>query len=304
MSVALKKLRSSPTDVVVVVGTEENAKQYDCYGVVLAAASEVIDTMLASGMEESETRIVKLPDIEPEQFELFYSMLYGTSSQGTSKLSTENVAKVVPLFNYFNMEKWLVKCDPLMAQIEPPVITDSGNEEVKLASFNNLLDHLSVCAVNGLQESSRLAMETVEQLVCDREIKVDNSIMERMIQIARHSEGMWKFLNENCAEKCEGSFNFGRDNFLLNLSEEALLPSVLLGGWRINLWSQYARHIEKEKKEANEKMERLKQQLKELPHQCRLARVGADATPDEIIKDILKEKGVLDTLGLNPSDVI
>jgi hypothetical protein len=49
-----KTLISQPPDITVVVGKENNAQEFQCYSVILASASPVLDAMLSSGMKESE----------------------------------------------------------------------------------------------------------------------------------------------------------------------------------------------------------------------------------------------------------
>jgi sugar (pentulose or hexulose) kinase len=47
---------SRAPDVTVVVGSGDNAREFQCYGAILASASPVLDAMLSSGMKESENK--------------------------------------------------------------------------------------------------------------------------------------------------------------------------------------------------------------------------------------------------------
>eukprot|EP00956_Cyclotella_meneghiniana_P010001 scaffold13803_cov51-Cyclotella_meneghiniana.AAC.4 len=60
-----KTITSHPPDVTVVVGSEDNKQEFQCYGVILAAASPVLDAMLSSGMAESENKRIEFPDKDP-----------------------------------------------------------------------------------------------------------------------------------------------------------------------------------------------------------------------------------------------
>jgi hypothetical protein len=51
-----KLLKSQAPDVTVVVGSGAAAQEFQCYGVILAAASPVVDAMLRSGMKECEQK--------------------------------------------------------------------------------------------------------------------------------------------------------------------------------------------------------------------------------------------------------
>jgi hypothetical protein len=65
-----KKLTSQAPDVTVVVGSGDDAREFHCYGVILASASPVLDAMLSSGMKESENKRIEFPDKRPEEWEM------------------------------------------------------------------------------------------------------------------------------------------------------------------------------------------------------------------------------------------
>ena len=70
-STASKTITSHPPDVTVIVGSEDNNRQeFQCYGVILAAASPVLDAMLSSGMAESENKRIEFPDKDPAVWQL------------------------------------------------------------------------------------------------------------------------------------------------------------------------------------------------------------------------------------------
>lgn len=53
---SIKQLMSRAPNVTVVVGSGDNAREFQCYGAILAPASPVLDAMLSSGMKESENK--------------------------------------------------------------------------------------------------------------------------------------------------------------------------------------------------------------------------------------------------------
>lgn len=59
-----KRLKSSPTDLIILVGEEEY--EYHCHSIYMAIQSDFIDAALASPMQESQTNIIRIPDISPK----------------------------------------------------------------------------------------------------------------------------------------------------------------------------------------------------------------------------------------------
>ena len=62
-----KLLKSQAPDVTVVVGSGAAAREFQCYGAILADASPVLDAMLGSGMKECEQKRIEFPDKDPEE---------------------------------------------------------------------------------------------------------------------------------------------------------------------------------------------------------------------------------------------
>lgn len=108
----------------VVVGTGEKAKEYQCYSVILAHASPVLDAMLSSGMRESENRRIEFPDKDPADWEallesidtsrtsIFYDQ---TDSYLDDVINESNVKSLIPLFHELQMDHYLIKCDDIFS---------------------------------------------------------------------------------------------------------------------------------------------------------------------------------------------
>lgn len=61
------RIRSNETDLVVVVGSGESVKEFECYGVILAFASSKLDTLVSSSSGK-----LHLPNMDLESWDLFY----------------------------------------------------------------------------------------------------------------------------------------------------------------------------------------------------------------------------------------
>ena len=68
-----KKLKSSPTDLVLLIGEEKY--EYHCHAVFMAAQSDFIDAALASPMRESQTNVIELLDITPKIWGLMMKII-------------------------------------------------------------------------------------------------------------------------------------------------------------------------------------------------------------------------------------
>jgi hypothetical protein len=60
------RIRFNETDLVVVVGSGESVKEFECSGVILAFASSKLDTLVSSSSGK-----MHLPNMDPESWDLF-----------------------------------------------------------------------------------------------------------------------------------------------------------------------------------------------------------------------------------------
>ena len=61
-----KQIISRELDITVIVGSGGGEEEFQCYGVILEAASPYLGAMLNSGMREGETRHIQFPDKDPK----------------------------------------------------------------------------------------------------------------------------------------------------------------------------------------------------------------------------------------------
>jgi hypothetical protein len=142
---AMLKLRSHPPDVVVVVGSGDDAEEFECYQLILRMASEVFDAMLSGSMRESQTARIELPDKDPAEWKLFYEFIDPTACR-EAKITTANVMKLVPWFHQFQVERLSKECDQIMEAYlyskQPKSwlkLTEAQFEKlIKWAGFSNL----------------------------------------------------------------------------------------------------------------------------------------------------------------------
>ena len=88
-----KKVKSSPTDLILRIG--EDKYEYHCHSMVIAYHSVFIDTALASPMQESQTRIIDLPDVTPKIWDLMMEFLDSPPTQERLAIPLDDVLLVV-----------------------------------------------------------------------------------------------------------------------------------------------------------------------------------------------------------------
>jgi BTB/POZ domain len=96
-------------DLEVVVG----GTSFMHHSFILCYSSEYFDTMLASGMQESQTKKIEFPDKNPDEWKLFYPFLEprSVSTADSVKITKENAKAILPWFHEFGMTKLLNESD-------------------------------------------------------------------------------------------------------------------------------------------------------------------------------------------------
>lgn len=139
----IKRITSQEPDVTIIVGSGKNKKEFQSYGVILAASSPYFDAMLSSGMREGETRRIEFPDKDPEEWTLVMQCMDPANAtllpdHEQSPLDKTNAAELVPWFHELQMDNYLSKCDSILAAlVKEGTINDEG-ELTNLHSFADL----------------------------------------------------------------------------------------------------------------------------------------------------------------------
>jgi hypothetical protein len=96
-------------DCKVIVGGVE----FHHHSFILCFASEYFDTMLSSGMQEAQNKVIEFPDKDPEEWKLVYPFLEprSVSTSVEVKITKENAKAVLPWFHEFGLTKLLQESD-------------------------------------------------------------------------------------------------------------------------------------------------------------------------------------------------
>ena len=115
----VKKTCSIPPDVIVAVGKGEKMEEFECYGVLLAFASnDYFGKMLTSQMKEATTKRISFPDKDPEEWKEVYKFI-DYDLKDDAKITEGNVSMLLPWFHLFQMTKHIEECDEVLKAMVP-----------------------------------------------------------------------------------------------------------------------------------------------------------------------------------------
>ena len=197
-----KTLISQAPDVTVIVGSGVNAREFQCYGAILAAASPVLDAMLNGGMKESETKRIAFPIKDPEKWELFLQCIdnasallfqlhddddYDIEPRRDEHINFDNVNALVPWFHELQMEKYSHKCD-LVASWGPWArlsTQDSVSEDDMMEFFDVLSFSIMYNLVRTMKSCSEAFLRLMARFMWGwgDQVLFNLTIIQRMVDI-------------------------------------------------------------------------------------------------------------------------
>jgi hypothetical protein len=143
-----KTLISQPPDITVVVGHGDNAQEFQCYSVILASASPVLDAMLSSGMKESEEKRIEFPDKDPDEWRMLLRCIdnstaclfrivdqYQEEGDLEKMVIDRNVYALVPWFNELQMNSYLNRCDEILYEWMDTTISKGIEKDIEQFLF-------------------------------------------------------------------------------------------------------------------------------------------------------------------------
>jgi hypothetical protein len=155
----VKTITSQKADVTVIVGDGDHKQIFECYGVLLAYASPVLDAMLSSGMKEGERKVIHLPTKDPNVlWRLFHRCIDSASAAGyfcedkyfaeegpfgpilldnpgieakenAEFLNESSIMTLVPWFHEFQMEVYMRTSDAILYYSKTKYMCQHDSEE-------------------------------------------------------------------------------------------------------------------------------------------------------------------------------
>ena len=107
----MKRFRDTSADVTLYVGPEREA--ISAHSQVLALASDFFDAALGSGMLESQSKCIELPDQDPDAIRLLLDYM---SPRSDVTISGRNVLSLIPLFHQYQCTPGLEAADEFCAR--------------------------------------------------------------------------------------------------------------------------------------------------------------------------------------------
>jgi BTB/POZ domain len=107
-----KRLRSSDTDLTIIVGEGAQQKTYACHRQIMAMHSQYIDTILATPMKEQLTMTLTFPEIHP----CLWEQMLGYLQPGVDPpSSTYEILRVLPYYDKYEFMDGIRMCDRWLA---------------------------------------------------------------------------------------------------------------------------------------------------------------------------------------------
>ena len=113
-SSASKRLKSAEPDFSILCRFDGKEETIQVHSVIMANNSNYFDTLLASGMEETESKTVTLDDVDPDHFRSAIGILEDPESILT--VSPEDMMKVAPIYNRFEFKKGLILAEKILGK--------------------------------------------------------------------------------------------------------------------------------------------------------------------------------------------
>ena len=111
---ASKRLKSSEPDLSIVCRCDGKEETLHYHSVAMAIHSSYFDSLLASGMEESETKTVTLDDVDAATFQKAVELLEDPVK--SSSVTAQDIIKAAPIYNRFEFSSGLKLVEAVLAK--------------------------------------------------------------------------------------------------------------------------------------------------------------------------------------------
>lgn len=241
-----KILASQKPDVTVVVGSGDDAQEFQCYSVILAHASPVLDAMLSCEMREKQERRIEFPDKDPAAWAQLLECIdpakaslydhYKDEYSGYALILTmnrSNVKSLAPLFHELQMTPYLMKCDEILfGQKVYGKFRWSGSVDKDRKTRTNLIDLLEFTVKYGLQRSRHeveILLTKLFNIYCwgvGDEEAFDMPTLEKVLEITRSDQpnvDEQQPAKKQCIVSKSGSFW----DIVTSLVDLSLIPNLM-----------------------------------------------------------------------------
>jgi hypothetical protein len=158
-----KKLKSSVSDVKVLIGHEQ--EEYHYPSSVLANYSKCIDAMLAAPMKEGETRIIRFPTIEPYDWD---KMIQFVSVPSESKyMCIGDVEYLAPLYNQYSFEGGFGLCNNIVERYFEKMIEELNDIEERESNLHQSIEVILMADRVDLVDGREKGIEYFEKILND-----------------------------------------------------------------------------------------------------------------------------------------
>lgn len=147
-------------DLLVVVGSDENKKEYHHHSQVMATHSTYIDTMLATPMKESQSLTLNFPDLRPELWECMVKYLNPLHSRS---LSIQMAMNLAPAYDKYSFDRSLKLCDQVLSEMFEKDGRTHGNHVKPLHDLDLLIDAFLLANDANLKDTMKHGVQYFHQ---------------------------------------------------------------------------------------------------------------------------------------------
>ena len=186
-----KRLKSSEPDLSIVCRCDGNEETLHYHSVAMAIHSNYFDSLLASGMEESESKTVTLDGVNPDTFQKAIGILEDPSMALTASPTT--IMTVAPLYNRFEFKNGLKLVETILGKYMDDWTKQKG--KLPTASEKKLIgDSILFSQEANLETLTQKAISFVKE-----KLKFSDSAVAHAIFDQQFIQSIAPFLEENRA---------------------------------------------------------------------------------------------------------
>lgn len=181
---ALKRRCLGDPDVTVVVG----GTAFMHHSFILCYASEYFDTMLSSGMQESENKRIEFPDKKPADWKLFYPFLEprSLSTAHTVRVTKDNAKAVLPWFHEFDMADLLHESDEklwssLLLFKRGYYPSNHRSLPERKATLMEIMEWTAMADMYGLQKTRQAMKKELMKAIADFPELIQKDLLQGMV---------------------------------------------------------------------------------------------------------------------------
>lgn len=230
-----KQLRSSKSDLEVVVGAGDEQVVFKCHSVILASYSDYIDRMLSTSMSEQQTGIITFPDIQPDVWTKLVAFL---EPGGSSEMDLEDIDEVLPIYDKYTFQGGIKMCDNKLFNLLKRLRTNChGADSIAVAKSAVLCYNLNL----EMSKSEAIEFAAYCLKAPNAHNEEEETIIRLLLPLIQDDEPTLKFITSTVMGKDE---NMSMDAMRGEILEDSFVVAYMLRFEQITFQTDIIRKLE------------------------------------------------------------